>query len=171
MTRRNKLIILAVYLLLLAVALPLYHMKRSVVKKRIRAEIAATQNEINRIKATEQEAIQLQKLFPTDADTSSFVEDLYSAAKLSGLTAHETSSDTQGNRPLPRGSIGSDLSRYRYKTRVEGTYRSIAEYIRRVQNLERFKRITEIKLAPAAKGISGDISLELYSLKGQNAPQ
>lgn len=170
MTRQNKLIILAIYLLMLAIALPLYRLKRNSVDKRLQAEINATKNELAKIKAAAMEMEQLRRLFPAEADTSSFIEDLYSAGQQSKLTSHEVSTDISGPRPSARkGSQPEELGTYRFKINVKGSYRSIAEYIRRVQNLERFKRITNIKLAPDKNGVAGNLTLELFSLKGQNA--
>ncbi|MBC8018055.1 MAG: type 4a pilus biogenesis protein PilO [Verrucomicrobia bacterium] len=170
MTRRNKLIILAAYLLILAIALPLYRLKRNSADKRLRAEISATENELAKIKAVALEMDRLRRLFPAEAGTASFIEDLYTAAQQSKLSSHDASSENTAPRSTARGAAQSnELSSFRFKINVEGSYRSIAEYIRRVQNFERFKRITDIKLAPGKQGVTGSLSLELFSLKGQNA--
>jgi Tfp pilus assembly protein PilO len=170
LTRQNKLIILAVYLLILAVALPLYQLKRISAGKRLRAETSAVRSEQMKIKAAALEMDKLRRLFPAEAHTASFIEDLYTAAKLSKLTSHEASTENSAARSNARGVAQPDeLSSFRFKINVEGTYRSIAEYIRRVQNIERFKRFSDIKLSPGKQGITGSISLELFSLKGQNA--
>jgi Tfp pilus assembly protein PilO len=170
LTRQNKLIILAIYLLILAVILPLYRLKRSSADKRLQSEISTTQNEISKIKAAGQEMEQLRRLFPAEPRTASFIEDLYSAAKQSKLSSHDASSETSSTRPTSRNTSQPDeLSSYRFKINVEGNYRSIAEYIRTIQNIERFKRVVDIKLAPGKQGVTGNLSLELFSLKGHNA--
>jgi len=171
LTRQNKLIILAIYLLILAVALPLYRLKRSSADKRLQSELSAAQNEIYKIKAAAQEMDQLRRLFPAEAHTASFIEDLYAAAKQSKLTSHDASSEIISARASSRNTSQQpdELSRYRFKINVEGNYRSIAEYIRRIQNIERFKRIVDIKLAPGKQGVTGNLSLELFSLKGNHA--
>lgn len=170
MTRQNKLIILAAYLLILAVALPLYRLKRNAADKRLQSEISSTKSELAKIKATALEMDHLRRLFPAEAHTETFIEDLYTAAQQSRLTSHEASTESTAARPTTRGNAQSEeLTSFRFKVAVEGTYRSIAEYIRRVQNIDRFKRISDIKLAPGKPGVAGIISLELYSLKGQNA--
>ena len=170
MTRQNKLIILATYLLILAIALPLYRLKRNSTDKRLNAEISATKNERMKIKAAALEMERLRLLFPAEAHAETFIEDLYTAALLSKLTSHDASTENIATRPTTRGAVKSEeLSRFRFKVKVEGSYRSIAEYIRRVQNIERLKRITDIKLAPGKQGVTGNLSLELFSLKGQNA--
>ncbi len=170
MTRQNKLIILALYLLTLAIALPLYRLKRGATDKRLRAEISASKNEVIKIKATALEMNKLRRLFPAEAGISFFIEELYTAAKQSKLTSHDASSENSASRPAPRGSNqAEELSKIQLKINVEGSYRSIAEYIRRVQNIERFKRLTEIKLVPGQHGVTGSVNLELFSLKGQDA--
>lgn len=170
MTRQNKLIILAVYLLILAVMLPLYRLKRTSADKRLQAEISSAQNEQIKIKSATLEMDRLRRLFPAEAGTAAFIEDLYTAAQQSKLTSHDASTENPVTRSESRGGTSADeLSRFRFKITVEGSYRSIAEYIRRIQNLERFKRITDVKLASGKHGVSGNISLELIALKGQNA--
>jgi len=170
LTRQNKLIILATYLLILAVALPLYRLKRNAADKRLRAEINASQGEIARIKSAALEMEKLRRLFPAEAHTASFIEDLYTAAQQSKLKSHEASTVNTPSRSTSRGaSQPEELSNFRFMITVKGSYRSIAEYIRRVQNIERFKRVTDIKLVPDKQGVTGSLSLELFSLKGQNA--
>jgi len=156
--------------MVLAIVLPLYRLKRISADKRLQTEISSTTNEIAKIKAAEREMDQLRRLFPVDAHTASFIEDLYTAAQQSKLMSHEASTEGAASRQNARGTAQPDeLSSFRFKITVDGSYRSIAEYIRRVQNFERFKRFTEIKLAPGKQGITGNLSLELFSLKGQNA--
>jgi Tfp pilus assembly protein PilO len=167
-TRRNKLIILTIYLMVLAVVLPLYRLKRSSADKRLQAEISASKNEIIKIKASSME--RLRRMFPMEAHTALFVEDLYTAALQSKLATHEVSTESSAQRsPARKVAQPEDLTTFNFKVTVEGSYRSIAEYIRIVQNIERFKRITDIKLSPGKLGVAGTISLELISLKGQNA--
>lgn len=162
--------ILVVYLLILAIALPLYRFKRNSADKRLMGEISNVENELSKIRAAALEMESLRKLFPAEAGTVSFIEDLYSAAQKSKLSAHDVSSANVAARPATRGTAQSDeLSRFKFNITVEGSYRSIAEYLRRVQNIERFKRVTDIKLAAGNHGIKGNISLELFALKGQNA--
>lgn len=170
MTRRNKLIILVAYLLILATALPLYHFRRSSADKRLRSETGSTRSEIEKINAAAGEMDKLRRLFPAEAGTASFIEDLYAAAKQSGLRAHEASTDNTAPRTSSRATSKSDeLSRFRFIVTVEGSYRAIAEYIRRIQNVERLKHITTIKLAPGKQGVTGVLSMELFAMKGQNA--
>jgi Tfp pilus assembly protein PilO len=154
----------------LSVALPLYRLKRSSANKRLQAEISASRNEIAKIKTAAQEMEKLRRMFPLEAHTALFVEDLYTAALQSKLATHEVSTEGSAQRsPARKTAQAEDLVSFNFKVTVEGSYRSIAEYIRRVQNIERFKRITDIRLSPGKPGVAGTISLELVSLKGQNA--
>lgn len=170
MTRQNKLIILAVYLLIIAIALPVYRLKRNKTDKLLRGEISVSKKEVLKIKSAALEMEQLRKFFPAEAGTTSFIEELYLAAKQSNLKSHDASTDSTAARSTTRGSAQPDeLSSYRFKINVEGSFRTIAEYLRRIQNIDRFKNITEIKLIPGNQGITGHLTLELFSLKGQNA--
>ena len=170
MTRQNKLIILAAYLAILAVVLPVYLMKRRTADNRLKAEITRTKGELDKIASVSLEADRLRRLFPVDVGAASFIEDLYTAAKTSNLTVHEASSEMTVSRPTPRTPQPTEeLSSVLLKIKIEGSYRSIAEYIRRIQNIERFKRISEIKLASGKNGVSGSLAIELYALKGQHA--
>jgi hypothetical protein len=58
----------------------------------------------------------------------------------------------------------STIDKQRLKISASGSYRSFAEYVRRVQNAERFNRITSIKLVPDAAQLKGTLTVELYSL-------
>jgi len=171
MTRKNKLAILAAYLLILAVALPLYRMKRHFTDKRLQAEINAASAELNKASTVAAEAEKLRRLFPAEIGTTSFVEDLYSAAQQSKLTLHEASTENTTARPTARpGQQAEDLSSARLRIRIEGNYRSIAEYVRRVQNIERFKKITEMRLTSGKEGVTGYLIMDLFALKGNHAP-
>ena len=173
MTRRNKLIILVVYLLILASALPLYRFKRAAAAKKMTAELSAMRQEQSKSQGAAGELEMLRRLFPPEAATAAFVEGLYDAAKQSKIISHEVTSEAapQGRssgRPAA-GGAKDELETYRFKIAIAGSYRTVAEYIRRVQNIERFKRISELKLAPAPQGITAHLTLELFSLKGAHA--
>jgi Tfp pilus assembly protein PilO len=174
-TRRNKLIILIAYLFILAIALPVYRMKRASVEKRLKAQISAAQQEKAKATSAASEMERLRQLFPTEPGTAPFIEALYSAAQQSKLAAHDVKTDAVAARAASRtpsrnpAAQADAVSSHRFSISLEGSFRNVAEYIRRIQNFERFKRITEIKLAPAKQGVSGTISLELFSLKDQNA--
>jgi Tfp pilus assembly protein PilO len=145
-------------------------MKRRSEDRRLRSEIAAATAESDKVRAVAMEMDRLRKLFPAEIGTTSFIEDLYSAAQLSKLTLHEASTETSTARPTARpGQQPDALSSTRLKIRIEGNYRSIAEYVRRVQNLERFKKITEMRFSPDKNGITGSLVMELYALKGNHA--
>lgn len=175
MTRQNKLIILITYLFILAIALPIYRMKRVSAGKRLQAQINAVEGEKAKNLSTASELERLRQLFPAEPGSASFIEALDSAAQQSKLTAHNVHTENSAMRSVQRAAPrtptaqADPLSRHRFIISVEGSFRNIAEYIRRVQNFERFKRITEIKLTPGKQGISGSISLELFALRDQHA--
>jgi Tfp pilus assembly protein PilO len=119
-----------------------------------------------------------EKLFPEKAGTALFVENLYDAARLSGIKKHEVStvktSDVPARKNVTKGTSadsGKVLKTYSLKISLEGNYRETAEYIREVQNIERFKRITELGIKPADKLLKTDMTIEIYSLGGQDAAQ
>lgn len=172
MTRKNKLIILIIYLFALSLALPLYLTKRNKADKRLKADIQALEQDQAKIKAGVYEVAQLRMQFRGEAGTAQFVESLYAAAKEAKLTAHEVSTEggSAAKRSASRGgkTDGDDLQSERVKIHVEGAFRAIAEYVRLLQNTERFKRIKELKLAPGKQAITGDIVIELYSIKGNH---
>lgn len=171
-TRRNKLIILIAYLFVLAVTLPLYRMKRLAADKRLRARIAAVENEKAKAVSAASEMDRLQHLFPAEPGITTFIEDLYAAAQLSKLSSHavSTASGSAARTTSRNPSAQSNpLNSHRFTIAVDGSFRNVAEYIRRVQNFPRFKRISEIRLVPGKQGISGSISLELFSLKDHHA--
>lgn len=171
MTRKNKLVILISYLFVLSLALPLYLMKRGSADKRLKSEIIALEKEQAKAKTAANEVIQLRMQFRGDTGTAPFVESLYAAAKESKLLLHEVTTEGSSARRAPaRGGKpdGDEMQSERIKIHVEGSFRAIAEYIRRAQNIERFKRISDIKLASSKQGVAGDITFELYSLKGNH---
>jgi Tfp pilus assembly protein PilO len=162
--------------MVLAIALPIYRIKRERTDKRMQAQINAAERERAKSISTASELEHLRLLFPAEPGIAQFVEALYSSAQQSKLIVHNVQTESIGSktslRPAARPSANqpsAPLNSHRFAISIEGSFRSIAEYIRRVQNFERFKRINEIKLVPGKHGISGNISLELFSLKDQHA--
>jgi Tfp pilus assembly protein PilO len=148
-------------------------MKRAATDKRLQARINAVQLENTKSTSAVTEMARLQKLFPTEPGSAAFIESLYSAAKESKLVTHDVHTATAAatTRTASRGSTAQSdpISSHRFAISIEGGFRNVAEYIRRIQNFERFKRITDIKLAPGKQGVTGTINLELFSLKEQHA--
>jgi len=98
------------------------------------------------------------------------MESLYRCAHESGLKQHEASTETSGQKASARPGttdLGS-VAKHRIKVSATGNFRNFAEYLRRVQNIERFNRITDFKLAPDNGQLRGTITVELYSMPVNN---
>ena len=167
MTRRNKLIILITYLVVLAVSLPLYHLKRSAANRRLQTKLQAAKTEKAKNTTAASEMQRLRQLFPTEPGIAAFIESLHAAAKDSKLAVYDVRTETSPARADSRAASAQPVNSHRFTIALEGSFRSVAEYIRRIQNFERFKRINEIRLVPGKQGTAGTISLELFSLKEQ----
>ncbi len=170
MTRQSKLIALVVYLLVLAVILVGYRSNRAAKVKRLRAEISRLTSEQNKSRFDENEIARLTRLIPTESDVPAFMESLYRFAHESGLKQHEavtvTSSETASARPGK--AVTGSITKQRIKVTAAGSFRSFAEYLRRIQNIERFNHITDFKLTPINGQLQGTITVELYSLPVNN---
>jgi Tfp pilus assembly protein PilO len=83
------------------------------------------------------------------------------------LKEHEVTSDAGKSTGTARPG-GNDtketVSKLILRVRTTGSYRSFAEYVRRLQNSERFFRITEFKLSPDTAQLKGTLTVELYYL-------
>lgn len=169
MSRQSKLIILFIYLLLLAIFLSVYRSGRAKKVKALRAQLAQTQSEKEKIRRGEAELERLSKQFPPKANLPSVVESLYRFAKDSGIKVHEVSTEGGKRQAAARpGSAQKDnpatVTTSVIKVNLAGSFREIAEYIRQVQNMERFNRISEFKLTPDDERIKGSLSIEFFSL-------
>lgn len=150
-----------------------YRVNRAKKIKRLQADIAGVSAQKDKTRAAEAEAARLARLIPDAADTPAFIESLYGAARESGLTQHEVTTEAEksgGGAARPGGSGGASIvARQRLKVSASGNFRSFAEYIRRVQNMERFNRIMEFRLVPDADQIKGTLAIELYYLPAKHA--
>ncbi len=167
MTRQNKLIVLIAYLLVLMVFMLLYRSNRTKKVKSLHADIARITSEQDKTRAVEADVTRLIRLIPTEGNTPAFIETLYLNAKESGLTQHEVSTEADKNSASARPG-GSDttgaITKQRLKVSANGSYKSFAEYIRRLQNLERLSRIIDFKLTPDAAQLKGNLTVELCSV-------
>lgn len=171
MTRKNKLIILIAYLLILAIVTIGYRVNRYAKIKRLRAELIRITTEQNKAAAGEAELAVMVRSIPTETNSPAFIESLYRCAAESGLKQHEVATETAKSQGTARPGAAdtSTLIKHRIKVSANGSYRQFAEYLRRVQNIERFKRITDFKLAPDAGQLKGTCVVELYSFPVKNA--
>lgn len=167
MTRQSKLIILAIYLILVAIFMVGYRANRAKKVKLLRSQIATVRNEQEKVRRGEAELAKLSKLFPSEVGTTVVVEELYRYARESGLKQHELATISEKKQASSRPGVvktGSSLDATPIKISIIGSFRQIAEYIRLVQNMERFNRISEFKLTPDELGVKGTMTIELYSL-------
>jgi Tfp pilus assembly protein PilO len=166
LTRQNKIIVLIAYLLILAVFMIAYRSNRAAKVKRLRAELASINAAQDKSRAGETEITRLNQLIPADANTPVFIETLYRAARESGLKQHEVSTEAEksSGNARPGGSDTSTITKHHLKISAIGSYRNFAEYVRRLQNFERFNRITDFRLSPDVTQLKGTLTVELYSL-------
>lgn len=167
MTRRNKLIVLVAYLLILSAVMLTYRINRAKKVKQLRIQIAEVYAQQEKLRKGEAELSRLSKLIPAEANVTATVESLYRFATLSALNHHEIATEANKQQATARPGRGQNeaaVSNDRIKVSIAGTFRQIAEYIRQVQNMERFNRITEIKLAPDAGQVKGTLTIEFFSL-------
>lgn len=144
-----------------------YRSNRATKVKRLRADLARISAEQDKVLAAETEVARLTRQIPADASTPEFIETLYRFAKESGLKQHEVATETNksSGSARPGGSDASSaITKHHLKVSASGSFRSFAEYIRRLQNTERFNRITEFKLAPDSSQLKGTLTIELYSI-------
>lgn len=171
MTRKNKFIVLVAYLLVLGVVILGYRINRTSKIKRLRADLTRIASDQNKTSTAEAEVTRLSRLIPSEANTPAFIESLYQCAGESGLKQHEVATEAVKSLTTARPGAGDTTSVAKHRIRVSatGSYRSFAEYLRRVQNIERFNRITEFKLVPDSGQLKGTFAIELYSLPVKNA--
>lgn len=166
LTRQSKLIVLVAYLAILTGFMLAYKSNRAAKIRQLRSDLARITAEQNKTRAAEAEVTRLTQMIPSHADIPTFMEGLYRAAHDSGLTQHEASTEAGKNSGTarPGGSDTSAIEKQHIKVSANGTYRNFAEYVRRVQNSERFNRITDFKLTPDTAQLKGTLTIELYSL-------
>lgn len=114
------------------------------------------------------ESEQLRKRFPAQADIASFVETLSLLARQTGLRnlSVATLPPTRSTGAKPTASL---LIFHPVKVSFEGDFRSVAEYLRRIQDLERFKRIVQIEMKPLKQTIATDLVIEITAFEGNDA--
>jgi Tfp pilus assembly protein PilO len=152
---------------ILVVFMLAYRTNRAKKVKLMRADLARVSAEKDRLRTVEAEVARITRMIPTESGVSLFIESLYRAAKEAGLKQHEVSTETNkaGGSARPGGSNTTEaVIKQNLKVTVSGGYRNFAEYVRRVQNIERFNRITDFKLSPDTDQLKGTLTLELYSL-------
>lgn len=148
-----------------------YRINRTTNVKRLRANLARISAEQNKTSTADAETSKLTKLIPTEVNSSEFIEALYRCALESGLKQHDVATEAAKSAGAARPGVAAStaIAKHRIKVSASGSYRSFAEYFRRVQNIERLHTITEFKLVPDGDQIKGTVAIELYSLPVKNA--
>lgn len=162
------------YLLILAVVMFGYRINRYAKISKLRAELTRLATDQNKTSNVEAEVARLTRLIPAEANSPAFIESLYRCARESGLKQHEVATEwgaksQSAATARPGAADTASIAKHRIKVSASGSYRGFAEYLRRVQNIERFNRITEFKLVPDADQLKGTFTVELYSLPVKNA--
>jgi Tfp pilus assembly protein PilO len=167
LTRQTKLIILVAYLLFLTIVMLAYRSDRTKKTKQLKAEIARVDAEKDKNRKGEAELARISRLIPAESNSTGVIESLYGYAKDSGLTEHYVATEADNRQTSARPNAVNDsgtVTTNRIKINVAGSFRQIAEYIRRVQSMQRFNRITEFKLTPAENMVKGTLTLEIFSM-------
>lgn len=143
-----------------------YRGNRAKKVKLLKSQISQIENEKEKVRKGEEELKRLSKLFPTQADSGVVVESLYRFAKESGLKQHDiaTESTNKQTSTRPTEANKDSIVKHSIKISVLGSFRQIAEYIKLIQSMERFNRITEFKLTPFENMVSGTITVEIFSI-------
>ncbi|TAN41995.1 MAG: hypothetical protein EPN25_03850 [Nitrospirae bacterium] len=178
MIKSNKGILQTAVILLSLAAVAGYLYYRTGQIRSMNAE-AAKLKAVKLTMRTEQPASgNLEKIVPGKAAVALFVEDLYAAARVSGIVKHQVSTVKTADAParmnVTRGKTGRNekaLETHSIKITLEGNYRETVEYIREVQNIERYKRIVELRMKPVDNVLKTDMTMEIYSAGGQDAAQ
>ena len=178
MRKKNKgIIYFSIIVVSLALAL-VYLYDRTVQVNSINDQIAKIRAEKLGMSGEKPAQENMSEMFPERAGIAVFVEDLFDAARISGIRKHEVSTVKMADVPERKnvmkgraGESGKDLKSYSLKISLEGNYRDTVEYIREVQNIGRYKRIVELVMKPADKILKTDITVEIVSMGGQNAAQ
>lgn len=171
MTRQNKLIILIAYLVLLCIVMAFYKRNRAQKIKLLHTEISRVEADRMNRRVADNEAARLENQIPSSLDITTFMEELFRCAGESGLKEHEITTEPGGGVGPARPSAGTPTSvvSQRLRVSISGSYRSVAEYIRLVQNLKRLNRISEFKLSSDNGQTIGLITIELYALPVKHA--
>lgn len=118
----------------------------------------------------------LRKRFPPRADVSSFVENLSVLAKRNGLQNLEIATlpaavgrARAGGQPRPKAAPEALLVAYPVKLTFEGSYRAVAEYLRQVQGMERYKRIVSVEMKPFKQRIKTSLVIEITAFEASHA--
>ena len=102
------------------------------------------------------------------------IEELYRCAKNAGVMKHEVTTLAGGQAPAPVQKPGGEKRHEvartsQLKITFEGNYRAAAEYVRLMQNINRFKRIVDLEMKSEKDTIKTTITLEILSFGQEHA--
>ncbi len=159
--------------LLVIVAMSGYYVYRQKATKPLIGELHETWEKINRQQLAELEVREQLRLLPKASDLASFVESLYKCAQRAGVTGHEVitserreQAQTRRSRKSQRQGAGEEVKINRLQISLHGDFRSVAEYLRSIQELDRLQQIVRFDLTPDQGSLKMLLLLDLYSLKG-----
>jgi len=117
----------------------------------------------------------LRKHFPQKADISSFVENIYVLGQKGGLENLEIATLAVPKQKPFRKTVSPDaapafvLTAYPVKVIFEGNYRAVAQFVRELQKLERYKRIVHMEMKPVKASIKTIMIIELMAYEVAHA--
>jgi Tfp pilus assembly protein PilO len=171
--KRTDIVIFIIFFGLAAVLSAVYIMERSRAIGKVRMDIESLhrQQSSRPLKVIAPE--RLVRMFPQQPELSLFVDGLYQHARKSGIRNLEVQtlpSKEKGPRTGGRKEERATLMRsYPLRIMMEGTYRTIAESIRLMQNSERFIRVVELEIQPGKDVHRAFMTLEIFSIAGPDA--
>ncbi len=172
MKKRTDIVIFIVCIGLAAVLSAVYAMERTRAIGKIRQDLETLHGQQpSRPPAAAPES--LVRMFPRQPELSLFVDGLYQYAGKSGvrnlevqtLPLREKIVRTGGRKDQKAAAMRS----YPVRIMLEGSYRAIAEYIRLVQNSERFTRVLEFDIQPGKDLHRATMNLEIFSIEAPDA--
>ena len=162
-----------IFALLVVVMISGYSFYRQKATNPLIGELHETREKINRKQLAELEVREQVQLLPKKTDLASFVESLYNCAQRTGVADHEVTTSerrehaqTRRSRKSQRQDAGEGLKINRLQISLHGDFRSVAEYLRCIQELDRLQQIVRFDLTPDQGSLKMFLLLDLYSLKG-----
>lgn len=173
MKKRTDRIIVLALLGLAVVCSAVYFMERSRAIARIRVEVGNLQRQSLSQSPAFITPERLLRMFPGQPGISLFVDGLYQHAQKAGIRNLEVQTLAPKDKGPRAGGRKEEktkvLQAFPLRIMMDGTYRNIAEYMRLMQNDDRFIRILELELQPGKDLHRAIMTLEIFSIEGQDA--
>lgn len=150
-----------------------YSLARQGMTSRLNGELSEIHEKISRQQLVDVQIREQRLRLSGATDLASFVESLYACAQLVGVTDHEVTtsrrrehSQVRRSRKSQRQDAGEILKVNRLQVVLHGDYRSLAEYLRKVGEIDRLKQVVRCDITPDKGSLKMLLLLDLYSLKG-----